>query len=172
MKDCCRESADDCSWLLVNWWAVLETIVCMYAGHLQDSRGCWNSLKKGNQNLLAYNIHVTDIDGLVQDCSNSSALAMELLQLCTKPSICCFRAVFIGASKNLGCGSQTFECRWFTCNLKTWSNSWELDPSIEWRVVYLSVNARYDVHGLHLASARAWISCNYKDAVLSIYWYP
>ena len=27
------------------------------------------------------------IDGLVQDCSNSSALALELLQSCTKPSI-------------------------------------------------------------------------------------
>ena len=27
------------------------------------------------------------IDGLVQDCSNSSALAMELLQFCAKPSI-------------------------------------------------------------------------------------
>ena len=27
------------------------------------------------------------IDGLVSDCSNSSALAMELLQSCTKPSI-------------------------------------------------------------------------------------
>ena len=27
------------------------------------------------------------IDSLVQDCSNSSALAMELLQSCTKPSI-------------------------------------------------------------------------------------
>ena len=28
-----------------------------------------------------------DIDGLVQDCSNSSALAVELLQSCTEPSI-------------------------------------------------------------------------------------
>ena len=28
------------------------------------------------------------IDGLVQDCSNSSMLAMELLQSCTKSSIC------------------------------------------------------------------------------------
>ena len=28
------------------------------------------------------------MDGLVQDCSNFSALAMELLQSCTKPSIC------------------------------------------------------------------------------------
>ena len=30
---------------------------------------------------------VYDIDGLVQDCSNSSALAVELLQSYTKPSI-------------------------------------------------------------------------------------
>ena len=28
------------------------------------------------------------INGLVQDCSNSSALAMELLQSCAKPSKC------------------------------------------------------------------------------------
>ena len=27
------------------------------------------------------------VDGLVQHCSNSSALAMELLQSCAKPSI-------------------------------------------------------------------------------------
>ena len=27
------------------------------------------------------------IDGLMQDCSNSSALAMELLQSCSKPSM-------------------------------------------------------------------------------------
>ena len=31
-------------------------------------------------------IHEWQIDGLVQDCSNSSALAMEWLQSCTKPS--------------------------------------------------------------------------------------
>ena len=28
------------------------------------------------------------LDGLVQDCSNSIANALELLQSCTKPSIC------------------------------------------------------------------------------------
>ena len=32
------------------------------------------------------NVH---IDGLMQDCNNSSALALELLQSCTKPSISC-----------------------------------------------------------------------------------
>ena len=31
---------------------------------------------------------VVNIDGLVQNCSNSSALVMKLLQSCTKPSIC------------------------------------------------------------------------------------
>ena len=34
-----------------------------------------------NDNLL------DDIDGLVQDCSNPSVLAMELLQSCSKPWI-------------------------------------------------------------------------------------
>ena len=34
------------------------------------------------------------IDGLVQDCSNSSALAMELLQSFAKPSIWCFVKMF------------------------------------------------------------------------------
>ena len=33
------------------------------------------------------NFHYNDIDGLAQDCSNSSALAMELMQSCAKPSI-------------------------------------------------------------------------------------
>ena len=32
-------------------------------------------------------LYLSYIDGLVQNCSNSSALAMELLQFCTKPSI-------------------------------------------------------------------------------------
>ena len=31
---------------------------------------------------------IIQLDGLVQDSSNSSALAMELLQSCTKPSNC------------------------------------------------------------------------------------
>ena len=33
---------------------------------------------------------VHDIDGLVQDCRNPIANALELLQSCTKPSICRF----------------------------------------------------------------------------------
>ena len=33
-------------------------------------------------------LSVYHIDGLVQDCSNSIANALELLQSCTKPSMC------------------------------------------------------------------------------------
>ena len=36
---------------------------------------------------LQYRESASHIDGLAQDCSNFSALAMELLQSCTKPSI-------------------------------------------------------------------------------------
>ena len=42
-----------------------------------------------NMHKKVMNMHVTvpNTDGLVQDCSNSIANAMELLQSCTKPSI-------------------------------------------------------------------------------------
>ena len=36
---------------------------------------------------ICLQVMTDDIAGLVQDCSISSALAMELLQSCTKPSI-------------------------------------------------------------------------------------
>ena len=35
------------------------------------------------------------LDGLVQDCSNQSALAMELLQSCNKPSMCSYLSGFL-----------------------------------------------------------------------------
>ena len=43
--------------------------------------------------LFSYNTSVVmtgtyHVDGLVQDCSNSIANALELLQSCTKPSMC------------------------------------------------------------------------------------
>ena len=47
---------------------------------LRGSALFWNSLR--------FHVHV---DGLVQDCGNSSALAMELLQSCTKPLMYCYR---------------------------------------------------------------------------------
>ena len=45
-----------------------------------------NNLQKAC--LVLYVINHTD--GSVQNCSNSIAYALELLQSCTKPSICCF----------------------------------------------------------------------------------
>ena len=43
--------------------------------------------------LLTYSKSQPHIDGLVQDGSNSSALAMDLLHSCAKPSICLCRYV-------------------------------------------------------------------------------
>ena len=62
-----------------------------------STRWCWswpNNSRVSDQNQADIQtttlglIHI-QIDGLVQDCSNSSALAMELLQSCTKPSKLC-----------------------------------------------------------------------------------
>ena len=38
-------------------------------------------------------VHADNIDGLVQDCSNFIANALELLQSCTKPSISFFNVL-------------------------------------------------------------------------------
>ena len=43
---------------------------------------------------LLLNVSDYDIDVLVQDCSNSIANALELLQSCTKPSICFYPRPF------------------------------------------------------------------------------
>ena len=48
------------------------------------------------------------VDGLVQDCSNSSALAMELLQSCTKPSM----YSIIRSSGDSKCLMDTFCREW------------------------------------------------------------
>ena len=46
------------------------------------------------------------IHGLVQDWSNSSVLAMELLQFCTKPSICIIKLTSIGSNNGLSPGQH------------------------------------------------------------------
>ena len=50
----------------------------------------WHAALEYNcdDNLICFTLPVKShhIDGLVQDCSNPSALAMELLHSCTKPS--------------------------------------------------------------------------------------
>ena len=51
---------------------------------------CLVNRSKGNSNAALRNsltIGKVHMDGLVQDCSNSCMLALELLQSCTKPSI-------------------------------------------------------------------------------------
>ena len=76
------------------------------------------------------------MDGLVQDCSNSSALAMELLQFCTKPSLPIWHQSHIlktqqisvngGFYKPGGLYQQWFPLSWLNCPLditKNWLRS-------------------------------------------------
>ena len=51
----------------------------------------WGRQDPGGPHVGPMNFAIWDcMDGWVQDCSNSSALAMELLQSCAKPSIYCY----------------------------------------------------------------------------------
>ena len=72
-------------------WVVVQVIygsLACLANHRNDSDGCCFMGARPDcltQNSLPYCKH---INGLVQDCSISSALAMEILQSYTKPLIC------------------------------------------------------------------------------------
>ena len=58
---------------------------------------------------------VIHIEGLVQDCSISSALAMDLLQSCIEPSICSFKKNCISVTLCYSIGNS---CR------DNWVNNW------------------------------------------------
>ena len=74
----------------LSWWE--KTLLHTYI-HIQPSFGQWEKmfhlwcLLSLAETLLKQRQKQAHIDGLVQDCSNSTANALELLQSCTKPSI-------------------------------------------------------------------------------------
>ena len=65
--------------------SAMESLVLCCCGYI--SIFCW-FLWSIYPYASAYSIWRVYFDGLVQDCSNSSALAMELLRSCAKPLIC------------------------------------------------------------------------------------
>ena len=68
-----------CNFIKSNTWKRLFNIYIFFLNFVYlHAVKC---LYKVNHNMILR------IDGLEQDCSNSSALTMELLQFCTKPSI-------------------------------------------------------------------------------------
>ena len=69
------------------------------------------------------------IDGLVQGCSNSSALAMKLLQSCTKPSICINGLGHHGYSSAISALSHYLNQRWRIVNcIPSNTFQWNLNP--------------------------------------------
>ena len=71
-----------CLLLSVNVHSVIQ--VRWWTDQLRETSGLPNLSTSFEHNL----------DGLVQDCSNFSALAMGLLQCCTKPSFCLIAATW------------------------------------------------------------------------------
>ena len=79
----------------------------------------WSSQHYGWSLWIDRSLHPTEIygcnhfDALVQDCSISSALAMEILQSCTKPSTYpCFDITFI-MLKSLFCNNVPWRCPFY-----------------------------------------------------------
>ena len=71
---------------------VISVSVCKYQRQVNRISGYQSSpcQRDGSVDHKVFTMLAAhDFDGLVPDCSNSSALAMELLQYCIKPSICC-----------------------------------------------------------------------------------
>ena len=102
--------------------------------------------------ITAY-IELSQIDGLVQDCSNSSVLAMEVLQSCTKP----LRYQFIGWSQSKEDQAQALlpPILW-----SSWS-AFKVGPeSTEWRGRRVMVTERRSLKGTITAPMKgpwAWI---------------
>ena len=65
-----------------------------------------------------------EIDGLVQDCSNSSALAVELLQFCTKPSKC---------NRNFIVNLRVIFCEVYNVTLSNIDKSHKTSKTLQWR---------------------------------------
>ena len=65
-----------------------------------------------------------NIAGLVQDCSNSSALAMELLQSCTKPVLCTHDLAGGGGGGGGGSCIYLSHFQAFCTFAENWSSDW------------------------------------------------
>ena len=85
------------------------------AASTQSHLSCFRTRINGSPVHLVFRRH---IDGLVQDCSNYSASAMELLQSCTEPSIYTyFMCILIQIQQNSLLGVQLMK-------RQHWSGLW------------------------------------------------
>ena len=98
------------------------------------------------------------IDGLVQDCSNSIATALELLQSCTKPSI------YELASKSYGWLSITPRSYRWVSNSSIWHNidNRVTKPSV-WDSMYLKKNMPWPLYAAVYFKRRYYNSRSHKD---------
>ena len=82
------------------------------------------------------------MDGLVQDCSNSSALAMELLQSCTKPLILCWPIYYANSSSDNIITKFFYPMQYFNLIPKLW-NKLHHSSYISWKMPFFSENDSY-----------------------------
>ena len=126
------------------------------------------------------------IDGLMQDCSNSSALAMELLLFCTKPSTCYYHhagimrqkhfprywpvvrgilpSSVVPLTKDQGCGTLVFPL------LLTRTNSWRVLSNDTREVLKLMLSHYNDFDKSTFVQVMAW--CRQATSHYLSHWWP
>ena len=129
-------------------------------------------------NFPTYNRHPMDcpwtqdhIDGLVQDCSNSIANAMELLQSCTKPSI----YIFIRFASPIHLCNNWVACIIRSCLTTIQQNSTVILPSISsqqhLKHMYTFDRNQFGLHWLWAISAyyhRTWQATQWVTVFYSL----
>ena len=118
---------------------------------------------------MPWSFSVDKIDGLVQDCSNSSANTLELLQSCTKPLRCTFPSQVLLMSlcqpshpERLCCGFTSDlplttlrvlaarPARLSVCVHRWgWSGCWEIWVLLSYHTSASWPETRYKIHGWH-----------------------
>ena len=90
------------------------------------------------------------INGLEQDCSNSIALAMELLQSCTKPLVCRLK----------NCSQLLHTRQQHTCHARAkFQNDSFTDYNVTYKNIHEICTHHYDTHGCSAVSNHQPLNC-------------
>ena len=168
-------------WLVsCHYWCSVYKIMLYWTIWYRELKCCknppWNFFNKLEKNVNKLNLYQTTtstigqrlyINGLVQECSNSTANALELLQSCTKPLIHDMESFQLSVlqllytlSSHQVCNSfedrapvdEIWGCSIFKWVADTWQGSSLLIPLISTRVTYTIFRMYCSFHFLISAS--------------------
>ena len=98
---------------------------------------------------ICYHHEMYNIDGLVQDCSNSSAIATELLHSCTKLSILSKSKLhFIG--KNVAPIRESLSLQWYISIIRYHYTKWIITAAMIYHIYHITPNRSSSIDYYHI----------------------